>query len=71
MTSAIAAPNARPTLLLFGAVARIERRVRERIEPFGHADEMRGLLRGDRDRQPVGIGKPDVFRREDHRAAAR
>ena len=69
-TSVIAAVYARPIVFDLGCGRKIERGVRERIEALGHADEVHALLRRDRKRQRVRVGKPDVFACENHHRRA-
>jgi hypothetical protein len=40
--------------------------VRERECGLRHPDKVHGVMRRDRERQRLGIGKPNVFARENH-----
>ncbi len=42
--------------------------VAQRNPPLGYPNRVEGLKRGDRHRQPLRVGIPHVFRREDHHA---
>ena len=54
-----------------GRGRQVDGRLRERGVALGHADEMRSVLRRDRDGQRLRIGVADVFRCEADRAAGR
>ena len=52
-----------------GSSGQIDRGLRERRVAFGHADEVRRVLRRDGDRQRLWIGVADVFGRESNEPA--
>ena len=51
-----------------GREREIERRFREGQEALRHADEMDGVLRGDRDGERARVRQSDIFRRQDDEA---